>query len=208
MLLRLQRYNLKLIHIPGKLMYVPDTLSRAVNKSSSQRTDTTLQDEAECMVHSVVENLNCSDFMLSKIKSETNKDATLECVKHYITNSWPDYIKDCENLAKPYWPVRHELVVYQDLILINDRIVSPGALMPEILERSHHGHQGRVRCKNLARQVVYWKGMSADIDKMVDKCESCLLQRNAPPREPLISHDVPSRAWLNFHNLLCNLANY
>ena len=75
-------------------MYVPDTLSRAVNKSSSQRTDTTLQDEAECMVHSVVENLNCSDFMLSKIKSETNSrgskdhlpafDSTIAIFSEYV----------------------------------------------------------------------------------------------------------------------------
>ena len=37
--------------------------------------------------------------------------------------------------------------------------------------------------------------MADDIDQMVDRCQSCLSQRNAPAREPLVCHDVPSRAW-------------
>ena len=76
-----------------------------------------------------------------------------------------------------------------------DRIVIPKSLRTDILNRIHEGHQGRERCKILARKSVYWNGMNADIDKIVEGCEPCLLRRNRPSREPLQPHSVPNRAW-------------
>ena len=71
----------------------------------------------------------------------------------------------------------------------------PKTLRAEILKRIHEGHQGKERCKILARKSVYWNGMNSDIDKIVDGCEPCLLRRNRPSREPLQPHPVPDRAW-------------
>ena len=71
----------------------------------------------------------------------------------------------------------------------------PPALRKEILGRIHSGHQGRERCKISARRVVYWPGMNAQIDAVVDKCEACLLTRSALPREPLKPHPIPDHAW-------------
>ena len=82
------------------------------------------------------------------------------------------------------------------MVLFGDRIVIPPALRKEILGRIHSGHQGRERCKISARRVVYWPGMNAQIDAVVDKCEACLLTRSALPREPpkASSHTRPRLA--------------
>ena len=71
----------------------------------------------------------------------------------------------------------------------------PTALRAEILERIHTGHQGRERCKRLARNAVFWSRINQDINMIVDKCLKCLKQRNNPQRDSLRSHTIPNRAW-------------
>ena len=52
LMLRLQRYDLDVHYIPGKLMFIPDTLSRAVS-TVSNCTDLILEKEADLMIHVV-----------------------------------------------------------------------------------------------------------------------------------------------------------
>ena len=196
LLLRLQRYNLKLNYVPGKFLYIPDMLSRAyVTDNKQTDSERVLENEANVMIHAVIRNINCSDYMRDRIKRETESDSTLSQVKFYIHNGWPDKVSECNEDAKLYWTVRANLVYLDGFILYLDRIVIPKSLRGEILDRIHAGHQGRERCKMLARKSVYWNCMNDDIDKIVDGCEPCLLRRNRPSREPLQPHEVPDRAW-------------
>lgn len=85
-----------------------------------------------------------------------------------------------------FFNMKHELAIYDGMIVYNDRIVIPKVLIPEMLDRLHTSHQGKVRCKNAARKVMYWRGMTNDIDDMVDKCEACLMEKIVPPKQPMI----------------------
>ena len=195
LLLRLQCYNLTLQYVPGKDLHVPDMLSRACSVTSKPSTsEKLLTDEADYQIHVVIKNLKCSDMMRNKIKSETLNDSELSQVIDYIVNGWPQYKSDCVETTKLYWPHRAELCVYDGYVIFHDRIVIPAALRAEILERIHVGHQGRERCKRLARSAVFWPQINRDIDMIVDKCVECLRQRNNPPRESLRPHTVPDRA--------------
>ena len=190
LLLRLQRYDIDTHFKPGKDHIIPDTLSRAY---VNHPTDLKSQQELNMTIHSVVNNLNCSDAMLQKIRVETVNDQVLKSVFCYMINGWPEKVSDCCENAKLYWSVRSELVPHDGIILYNDRIVIPKVLQPDILSRLHTGHQGRVRCKSVAHKSVYWRGISSDIDNMIDKCAVCLSQRNLAPKETLINHEVPDR---------------
>ena len=204
LMLRLQRYNLDVHYKPGKFMFIPDTLSRAVSTVRSY-TDPILEKEADMMIHTVIQNLNCSSEMKNRIRVSTELDEALICVKNYIKNGWPNRMSDCTSSVKPYWHHRASLAIVSDMILFGDRIVVPTTLRKEILNRIHAGHQGRERCKISARRVVYWPSMNTQIDEVVDKCEACLLTRNAPPREPLKPHRVPERAW---QKIACDFYSY
>ena len=193
LILRLQCYNLTLKYVPGKDLHIPDMLSRAY--VDSKHTDSELTDEADCMVHVVIKNFKCSDFMRNRIIDETERDPALCQVRDYIVNGWPEHRRLCSDNAKLYWQVHAELVSFEGLILFRDRIVIPKSLRTELLARVHEGHQGRERCKRLARTSIYWPGLNEDIDNLVDGCEPCLLRRDKLPREPLIPHQVPDRAW-------------
>ena len=196
LLVRLRKFDLTLIYKPGKSMHIPDTLSRAcVDNKDMDNKMTDLEQECELMVHTVACNWNCSELFKNKIKSETDQDNCLKIVKQYVENKWPDNIHSCLDSARPFYSMKHELNMYDGMIIYNDRIVIPETLIPEMLERIHASHQGRSRCKNAARRFVYWKNMNKDIDKIVDKCEPCLLERNLPPKQPLQPHAVPDRAF-------------
>ncbi|CEF60263.1 Ribonuclease H-like domain-containing protein [Strongyloides ratti] len=65
--------------------------------------------------------------------------------------------------------------VYQDGILFKEaRIVVPQALQSKVLNQLHHGHVGMVRMKLYARGMVFWIGLSSDIEKTAGKCQTCL----------------------------------
>ena len=57
----------------------------------------------------------------------------------------------------------------------------------------------------LARKSVYWRGISADIHRVVSECQECLLRRKAPSKEPLIPHEVPEKPW---YKVACDIFAY
>ncbi|KAL5264194.1 hypothetical protein ACHWQZ_G005321 [Mnemiopsis leidyi] len=195
LLLRLLRYSVNLKFIPGKLLNIPDTLSRAFVSRPPSESDVSLHEEAELMVHSFIANLNCTDEFKHKLRVETRDDPVLRYVKQYVKDGWPNSIKDVIEPAKSYHSLRDNLFDVDDILLFGTRIIIPRKLRPELLERIHIGHQGQSRCKSLARKSVYWRHMNDDIDQMVRGCQSCLERRSIPKKEPLVPDSVPDRAW-------------
>ena len=85
-LLRLQRYNFKMHYIPGKLLTIPDTLSRASLSNSTPELHPT---EIDSYVHTVESQYLISDSRLQQFRDETRKDENLMLLKDYILNGWP-----------------------------------------------------------------------------------------------------------------------
>ena len=202
LMLRLQRYDINMVFRRGKDHIIPDTLSRAPVERELTSPERSFNRECEMVVHAVVDNINSTPHMKDRIKYETSKDDVLSKVMLYIETGWPESKNDCDERVLLYWRLRHELVSFQGMVLYHDRIVIPFSLQSEILSRIHAGHQGRVRCKNLARQAVYWNGISRDIDTMVESCLHCLNVRNFPKKDKLIPHDVPDRP---FQKVACDI---
>ena len=65
MLLRLQRYELDVRYVPGKYMYVADTLSRA--HLPGDRSDDQMEDDIEVMVHCLVCDMSVSAMRQEQI---------------------------------------------------------------------------------------------------------------------------------------------
>ncbi|XP_045764401.1 uncharacterized protein K02A2.6-like [Maniola jurtina] len=74
-------------------------------------------------------------------------------------------------------------------------IVFASALRGDMLQRIHEGHLGIDRCKRRARQVMFWVGMSRDIERAVRECATCERYAPAPRREPMLPHDIPDVPW-------------
>ena len=191
LLLRLQKYDYYLIYKPGKIHFIPDTLSRAPVSCTDH--DVLLERECELNVHLILECFKSSDMMKSKLRTETKLDTCLSKIMDYIKIGWPDENKKCDPSVSMYWCIKDQLSISDDFVIYENRIVIPKKLQPEILSRLHDSHQGRVRSKALARQGVYWRNINSDIDNLVDKCELCLKARKLPDKIELKSHAVPTR---------------
>ena len=74
LLIRLQKYQLRVQYIPGKDLIIADTLSRALH---IPKQDIDLIHDIEIMVHTIVENLPVSSERLQELKSSTKTDYEL-----------------------------------------------------------------------------------------------------------------------------------
>ena len=74
MLLRLQKYDITLIHKFGKEMILADTLSRVHTEETGEEIP---EEELVAQVHMVYDNSYASDQKLVGIKQETTKDPVL-----------------------------------------------------------------------------------------------------------------------------------
>ena len=88
-------------------------------------------------------------------------------VADYVRCGWPDSLEEVDDLAKPFWPIRHQLYLTNplpgnSLLLMNRRTVIPPSLQ-KILLTLHEGHQGidKTRCR--ARDSVFWPGIDREI---------------------------------------------
>ena len=73
-------------------------------------------------------------------------------------------------------------------------MVIPKEIRAEILGCIHSSHLGAESCLCKAKDIVYWPHMNIDI-KEVGKCAVCNEFADNQQREPLMSHEIPSRPW-------------
>ena len=72
----------------------------------------------------------------------------------------------------------------------------------------HHGHNGIERCKNRARQSIYWPGINREIEDLVSRCSLCSTHRNKQQKEPLIEHEIPDTPWTKVASDLFTLCGH
>jgi len=92
--------------------------------------------------------------------------------------------------VKPYSSVAAELSVQNGLLLRGCHIVVPTAMKQDILEKLHTSHLGIVKCRERARQSVWWPGLSTQLVQMIKNCCECCKERSQPA-EPLITLKLP-----------------
>ena len=44
-----------------------------------------------------------------------------------------------------------------------------------------------------ARELLYWPGISEQINDLVEQCDICNIHRNKQTKQPLLQHEVPKR---------------
>ena len=116
-------------------------------------------------------------------------------IKGYIQNGWPKNQKLVDKEIIPYFKVKEKLKIVDNLILKGDQILIPSMLRRKILNILHEGHMGIQRCRNLARQTVYWPNIYNDIANIVNNCEICLKFRNSNPKMEMIPHEIYNTPW-------------
>ena len=100
MMLQLQRYTLNVRYVPGKLMYVADTLSRTYITGDAECG---APEDMEVLVHSLVENLPATIDKLEQCRRAFANDEVMQKLKQYIRHGWPQRKSAAYPEIQAYW---------------------------------------------------------------------------------------------------------
>lgn len=191
MMMRIQKYDVDVVYLPGKDMVLADTLSRAYLPECSSHGSV----EAEIETINMIQHVPIAADTLSSIRSATKEDATLQILIETMQKGWP---KDKAMTAKEiraYFSFQDELSHQDGVVFRGERVVIPDALRRDITCRLHASHLGIDGCVRRARDGVYWPGINDQIKTYVNKCDICRSVDYKQQKETLISHEMPKRPW-------------
>ena len=201
LLIRLQKYQPMVKYVPGKFLFIADTLSRAYLPAKGEQQE--LNEDIEVMVHSMVTEIPASPEKIEELKKETAKDEALSQLKKQMIEGWPNHKHEVPQNIAIYWNIRHDLSEAEGLIFKDHQLVIPTAMRRDMLNLIHESHLGIEKCKSRARAILFWPGMSNDIYEKVSKCATCATYKMKNQKEPMIAHRIPDRPWQKLGTDLC-----
>ena len=201
MMLTLQRYDLKVKYLPGSELSVADALSR----SYLQETTETLIPDLEVNEVQLTAHLPISPEKYAEFQKATADDPTMQALRSVVLNGWPGKKEELPGNVCEYWCYRDEISSVDGLLFKAQKLIVPQSMRKEMLDRIHESHQGIVKCKQRARDILFWPGMSSQIEDKVSKCSVCNQFQRAQPREPMIIHEPPDRPW---SKIVCGLFEF
>ncbi|KAL3087857.1 hypothetical protein niasHS_009595 [Heterodera schachtii] len=193
---RLQRWALILLNYDFSIEFVrtdctgqADALSRLISdqRSSSKDEDVViaqlLADTEADVAHVFNTQTEQLPLTAKEIAEAQRNDPLIREVLDCTMGRWPN--KGLNPEIKPYFTVRNNLSIISDCLVFNGRTIIPQALRDRILKALHLAHPGIVRMKSLARELVYWPSMDADIESLVKSCVPCQEAAKRPAKQPL-----------------------
>ena len=181
---KISRYNLETVWKQGKNHLIPDALSRRPTEKPNE--DDLHSAETLCNYERNVvfnENDEKHNLDMKNIKIEAEKDEQYTELKNIILQGFPSDKRKISACILPFWNIREELSIEDEVVLYDNRIVIPKALQRDALKKLHASHQGIDRTKRRARQTVYWPGINSDIETTVAACQKCSLFKPSQTKE-------------------------
>ena len=117
-----------------------DVLSRSPLLTETDDSESgELERAAKLFISTVVSHLPATPNQLKALSTAQLADKSLQQVMQYCREKWPEKRKITDRL-KPFWFIRSELSVHNNLLLHGSRIVIPELLQQKVLGQLHEGH--------------------------------------------------------------------
>ena len=95
-----------------------------------------------------------------------DEDEVCRKLKEFCSEGWPD--KNCLTAAlKAYWQCKDKLIMRHSILMKGTRVVIPSALRLEVLDKIYTGHQWIKKCRERAKEGVWWPGLSIQLEGLV-----------------------------------------
>lgn len=198
MLLALQRYSIRLEYVPGSKIYLADLLSRLhlsddkgekIHDIYSIRSERRFAREIERI--NMVESVPVSDERIRDLVKATAEDEEMQILSDLIINGFPENTKMLKNEIKKFHKYATELSTQNGLLFKGHRIIVPNKLRKDMLRRLHRSHSGIEKTQKLARDSLFWPGLSEQIREEVERCRACKQNSANLPNEPMLSTNIP-----------------
>ena len=149
---RLLNYNYTVKYKPGEENAVADALSRLPVEVTEDSCYPDAREEFGSVCNIVFDE---SGISKSDFSESCTSDEVYTSVANYIVKGWPVDQHHIEKNLLPYYRIREELSLHEDIIFRGDRVVVPTDLQCGLVDKAHEAHQGIVRTKQRLRQL-YW----------------------------------------------------
>lgn len=130
-----------------------------------------------------------------ELQEETDKDPVLQKLIDTVQKGWPTLRIHFDADIRQYWDSRDEIAEIGGILFKGDRVIVPKIMRLHILNTIHESHLGMVKCKQLARDVVYWPKMNSQIEEIASRCSECQERRNRQPKQTLKPMEIHNRPW-------------
>ena len=193
--LKLRAYQLRVLWRKGTEQAFSDALSR------HPVTDPTPDDEFGecpglpslsvriCVLSSDDGSNGSTSLRFHEVQSAALADSDYQRLCKYVSEGFPSSKSKLPPSLQPYWNGREHLSVDGDIVLKGQRIVIPPALRSRVLSDLHASHQGLTCTKQRARQIVYWPGLTVELEQVVRSCPECRYHGASQQKEPLLSEN-------------------
>ena len=131
-------------------------------------------------------------------KNAAADDPVQQKLREVIRGGWPENRAQAPECVRPYFDVRDELTIQDELIFKGQQIVAPVAMRKELMEKTHASHIGIEGCLRQARETPYWPRMTTELREYISKCDVCLSHRNDQRKEEFVA-----RPWAKVAVDLC-----
>uniref|UniRef100_A0A1X7V5L8 Integrase catalytic domain-containing protein n=2 Tax=Amphimedon queenslandica TaxID=400682 RepID=A0A1X7V5L8_AMPQE len=189
MIMSIQRYPISVSYRPGKELLIADTLSR------SPLPDTAGEYEFHEYNINTLHTLPITESKLAEFKEQTKADPALQNLIKVVQTGWPNNKFNIPMETRPFWNYRDEITYDDGILFKGSKVIVPNSMHLSMLKLIHAAHLGAEKCKRRARDILFWPGMNAKIDDLVNSCTTCLTNKHRNTKEPLIPHYIPSRPW-------------
>ena len=195
-LLDLADFDLKIIHVPGRLLARPDALSRRpdLHPDESDNSSTVLPPDSLFV--------NLIDAKLHERISDSSKSDPL--VLQHLQTSLED-IPAAFRSCLSDWKFNDRVLTYKGRVYVPPE----DSLRRSILTRCHDhetaGHPGYLKTRQLVASEVWWPGLAQFVRKYVEGCATC--QQNKSNTHPTVPPLTPIKSHVSrpFQQVSCNL---
>ncbi|XP_026281310.1 uncharacterized protein K02A2.6-like [Frankliniella occidentalis] len=144
----------------------------------------------------LLEAKDWSPISAKDICNASSVDPLLSKVIQWVKFGWPQSVPE---EAKPYYLKRDELSMMKGCLLRGYCTVVPPALQDIALKLAHSLHFGIAHTKAMARSLIWWPGMSRELEKEVTACVECQKNASAPPKSTSACWPAAREVWERVH---------
>ena len=132
--------------------------------SVQEPSDAELQEDIELIVHSLIQNFPASPSALKEFRSKTSSDVILRHVMQVIlTGKFVNNI-ETQSQMKHFQSLASDLCPIDSIIFYKKTYCSLFHIAFQYADKLHEGHRDVQKMKAKAKQILYWRGMDADIE--------------------------------------------
>ena len=184
MIMQLQPYDFILKYRPGKEMTLADALSRYYP-----------QPAPEIPLDIAIHHTHLTMQHKTAFQNAIMADPELQALSQMIIDGWPEDTSEVPKCLRKYFTHASTLAVEDGLILKGEALLVPESERDRVLCQLHDGHQGITKTNLRAKNIVYWPGMTKDIEKMITSCTTCQRFQAKQCDTPLEKHPRPDHPW-------------